>query len=182
MKPHSHRAFLATLALFVFALSAFAQSGRRDHLTPQEIDLVKEAQVLDKRIEVFVKAAERRLLALNSVGAPAAKSSKKDSEKWGELPTGTRAELINDLAHILDDAIINIDGVSERDRTNVLIPKAVRKLAAAATSFLPQLNALSAQAKDDDERAAIGQALENAQSIIEAGNNLPAPAKKKDKK
>lgn len=180
MKPHLSRAFFVTLALFVFGLSAFAQGGRRDHLTPQEIDLVKEAQVLDKRIEVFVKAAERRLLALSS-GAPAAKESKKDAEKWGALPTGTRAELLNDLAHILDDAIINIDGVSERDRTNVLIPKAVRKLAAAVTGFMPQLNALNAQAKEEDERAAIGQALENAQSIIEAGKNLPAPTKKKDK-
>jgi hypothetical protein len=95
------------------------------------------------------------------------------------LPTGTRAELIKDLAQILDDAIINIDDVSERDRTNVLIPKAVRKLSAAANGFLPQLNALSAQAKDEDERSALGQALENVQSIIDAGKNLPAPTKKK---
>ncbi|MDX6614231.1 MAG: hypothetical protein QOD75_3417 [Blastocatellia bacterium] len=179
MNLYLHRALLATLAVLIVAFGVFAQGGRRDHLTPQEIDLVKENQVLDKRIEVFVKAAERRLLALNSVTAPATKQAKKDSEKWGELPTGTRTELIRDLAQILDDAIINIDDVSEHDRTNVLIPKAVRKLSAAANGFLPQLNALAEQAKDEEERSAIGKALENAQSIIEAGKNLPAPTKKK---
>src|ERR1044071_428516 len=35
---------------------------QRDHLTEQEVDLVKEAQALDKRIDVFIKAAERRVL------------------------------------------------------------------------------------------------------------------------
>lgn len=181
MKPGLLRASVILLALFVSALSAFGQRPHRDHLTPQEIDLVKEAQILDKRIEVFVKAAERRLIAINNTGAPASKQMKKDSEKWGDLPTGTRAELLSDLAHILDDAILNIDDVSERDGKNVLIPKAVRKLSAAATEFLPQLNALNAQAKDEEERAALSEAIENAQSIIDAGKNLPPPPGKKEK-
>jgi hypothetical protein len=182
MRPNLIRALFATLALLVFALSAAAQGGRRDHLTPQETDLVKEAQELDKRIEVFAKAAERRLAAMNGGSVPASKQSKKDAEKWGELPTGTRAELLSDVAKILDEAIINIDDVSEHDGKNVLIPKAVRKLSAAATNFLPQLIALNAQAKGDDERAAVSEAIENAQSIIDAANKLPPPASKKKEK
>ena len=55
-------------------------------MTPQEVDLVKEAQELDKRIDVFVKAADRRLLVLNGVDAASAKQLKKDAELWGELP------------------------------------------------------------------------------------------------
>ncbi|MEP6911142.1 MAG: hypothetical protein ABI923_00205 [bacterium] len=169
------------LVLF-FALPAFAQSGARDHLTPPEVDLVRDAQILDQRIEVFIRAAERRLMAINGTAVPASKQAQKDLEKWGELPKGTRAELLDDLAKILDEAITNIDDVSVRDEKNVLIPKALRKLSAAATGFLPQLTALNSQAKDGDERAAIAQAVENAQSIVDAANKLPPPStKKKDK-
>ena len=169
------------LVLF-FALSASAQSGTRDHLTPQEADLVRDAQILDKRIDVFIRAAERRFMAINGTTVPPSKQAQKDFDKWGELPKGTRAELLDDLAKILDEASTNIDDVSARDEKNVLIPKALRKLSAAATGFLAQLSALNPQAKDEDERAAIAQAMENAQSIVDAGNKLPPPStKKKDK-
>ncbi len=89
-------AFLCLPGLTLYSSVGVAQT--RDHLTPQEVDLVKEAQILDQRIEVFVKAADRRLLVLTGVDAPTPKQLKKDSEKWGELPTGSRAELLGDLA------------------------------------------------------------------------------------
>ena len=97
----------------------------REHLTEQEIELVKDAQVLDKRIDVFIKAADRRMLVLSSTGpdTATAKQLKKDSDAWGELPTGSRAELIGDIAGIFDEAITNIDDVSLRDEKNPLIPK-----------------------------------------------------------
>ena len=53
-------------ALLVAGLSSAASGYQgREHLTPQEIDLVKDAQVLDKRIDIFIKAADRRMIALN---------------------------------------------------------------------------------------------------------------------
>ena len=119
------------LGLMFFAQLVTAQ--QRDHLTPQEVDLIKEAQILDKRIDVFIKAADRRLLVLKGGATPGnpanAKQLKKDSEKWGELPTGSRAELVSDIARILDEAITNIDDVSSRDERNPLIAKSLRKLA-----------------------------------------------------
>src|SRR4030095_8733302 len=87
---------LITLCLAVH--NAAAQT--REHLTTQEIDLVKEAQMLDKRIDVFVHAIERRLIVLNSTSAANAKQLKKDAERWGELPAGSRADLVSDLARI----------------------------------------------------------------------------------
>src|SRR6185503_6131623 len=106
---------LLTLLISLFigcnVISQAATLPQRDHLTPQEVDLVKEAQILDKRVDVFIRAAERRLMVINgSAGAAAnAKQLKKDSERWGELPTGSRAELVSDIARILDEAITNID-------------------------------------------------------------------------
>src|SRR6476646_1553586 len=96
---------LLTFSIALFAGSTFiaqAVGQQRDHLTPQEVDLVKEAQILDKRIDVFIRAAERRLMVINNSAAAATntKQLKKESERWGELPTGSRAELVGDIARI----------------------------------------------------------------------------------
>jgi acyl-CoA reductase-like NAD-dependent aldehyde dehydrogenase len=167
---------LLLIGTMLFAHTANAQ--RRDHLTPQEVDLVKEAQALDKRIDVFIKAADRRLLVINGGAAAAsnpamAKQLKKDSERWGELPTGTRAELINDISRILDEAITNIDDVSARDERNPLIPKSLRKLAQAVNTIMEQLKPLRAQIKTDTEIASFESLNEGAQSILEAATKLP---------
>lgn len=155
---------------------------KRDHLTQQEVDLVKEAQILDKRIEVFIKAAERRLMVINGSTGANAKQLKKDSERWGELPTGSRAELVSDIARILDEAITNIDDVSSRDERNPLISKSLRKLAQSVNRILEQLKPLSAQAKSEAEVASFELLNEDAQSILEAANKLPPEAEKKAKK
>jgi len=158
----------------------------REHLTPQEIDLVKDAQILDKRIDIFIKAADRRVLVLNGGGpdATTTKQLKKDSETWGELPTGSRAELIGDIAGIFDEAITNIDDVSMRDEKNPLIPKSLRKLAAAASRIVELLKPVESQGKSEAELSSFEQLAENAESIVQAANKLPPPtaAEKKGKK
>jgi hypothetical protein len=159
-----------------------SRASQRDHLTPQEVDLVKEAQILDKRIDVFIKAAERRLMVINGSATVNAKQLKKDSERWGELPTGSRAELVLDIARILDEAITNIDDVSARDERNPLIPKALRKLAQAVNSIMGQLKPLSTEAKSEAEIASFEMLNEDAQSILEAANKLPPEVEKKAKK
>ena len=176
------------LLVFSLALStafvARAATPQRDHLTPQEVDLVKEAQILHKRIDVFIRAAERRLMVINGSGNAAAntKQLKKESERWGELPTGSRAELVSDIARILDEAITNIDDVSSRDEHNPLIPKALRKLAQAVNNIMGQLKPLGAEAKSDAEIASFEMLDEDAQSILAAANKLPPEVDKKAKK
>ena len=175
--------FLLSLLISLSIASIFTtHAAQRDHLTPQEVDLVKEAQILDKRIDVFIKAAERRLMVINNSATANAKQLKKDSEKWGELPTGSRAELIGDIARIFDEAITNIDDVSTRDERNPLIPKSLRKLATAVNTIMAQLKPLSADAKSDAEIASFELLNEDAQSILEAANKLPPEVDKKAKK
>ncbi|HEX6650458.1 MAG TPA: hypothetical protein VF075_13000 [Pyrinomonadaceae bacterium] len=174
---------LFTLLLVLFLgsnfLSPAATVQQRDHLTPQEVDLVKEAQVLDKRIDVFIKAAERRMMIITGVTAPTTKQSKKDAERWGELPTGSRADLVSDIARILDEAITNIDDVSARDERNPLISKSLRKLAQSVNTIMGQLKPLSAEAKSEAEVASFEMLNEDAQSILEAANKLPPEVEKK---
>ena len=169
------RIFL-TLLVALFAGSSFiaqATPQQRDHLTQQDVYLVMEAQILDKRIDVFIKAAERRLMVINGSSAANAKQLKKDSERWGELPTGSRAELVSDIAKILDEAITNIDDVVTRDERNPLVAKSLRKLAQATTAIMGQLKPLAAEAKSDAEIASFELLNEDAQSILEAANKLP---------
>lgn len=167
---------IAVVISFSFTTQTFAQ---RDHLTQQEVDLVKEAQILDKRIEVFVRAAERRMIVINGTAAANAKPLKKESERWGELPTGSRAELVSDIAKIFDEAITNIDDVSARDERNPLIGKSLRKLAQSVNAIMAQLKPLSTEAKTEAEIASFELLNEDAQSILEAANRLPPEVDKK---
>lgn len=176
-----------TLLLLLFVLPLlFAQTvnAQRDHLTPQEVDLVKDAQALDKRTEVFIKAADRRLLVLNGGTAVVAntKQAKKEAALWGDLPTGSRAELISDIAKILDEAITNIDDVSARDERNPLIAKSLRRLAQAVNTIMEQIKPMSTTAKGEAEIATFEELNENAQSILEAANKLPPPEVEKKTK
>jgi hypothetical protein len=166
-----------TAPSFVMALAM----ARRDPLTEKEADLVREAQALDKRTEVFAKAVERRLLALTDPTAATSKQAQKDAEKWGDFPTGTRAELLGDIASILEEAVTNIEDVGAHNSKSHLIPKSLRILAQASTRFLPQLTALRDRLKEEGERDALEKALEGVQEIITAAGKLPAETEQTEK-
>lgn len=160
--------------------SPFRLQGR-DHLTEREVEQIKETQILDKRIGVFVKAIERRLRVLTGTTTDTAKQQKKDADLYGELPTGSRAELIGDITKILDEAITNIDDVSSHDEKNPLIPTSLRLLANEATRVVEQLRPFRAQAESDAEIASFEQVTENAEAILSAANKLPPPTAKEKK-
>jgi len=173
---------ISATALFLALGSAFAQT--RDHLTDQESELVRDNQQLDKRIDVFIKAIDRRFAIINGTPQPTPKKKEKDKdqEEWGELPKGTRAELLEDIAGILDEAITNIDDVNRRDEKNPLISRSMRALAAVSNRYLNALSALKNQTRDVDELSAIEHVINNANEIVEVGSKLPPPAPDSDKK
>jgi len=175
---------LALVAVSLLPVARSNASGvqRREHLTEQETDMVRDTQELDRRVALFVKIAERRVAALTGA-ADAPTPSVKEVEKWGELPKGTRAQLLNDLARILDEAINNIDDVAVRTPGSSLIPKAVKHLSASAARFLPQLTPLRTSSAAAGEREALEQTIDNLEQIIDAAKQLPAEAtEKKDEK
>jgi hypothetical protein len=169
-----------TAGIFLSTTSVSAQN--RDHLTEQETQLVRDNQELDKRIDIFIKAVDRRFAIINGTAQPTPKKEKKDAEDWGDLPKGSRTDLLSDIAGILDEAITNIDNVSQRDAKNPLISKSLRKLTSASKGYLNQLAALKNQAKDADELSAIERVANNANEIVEVGSKLPTPSPESDKK
>lgn len=176
--------FVRSLMLVLVASfgAGFACAQTRDHLTDAEGELVRFHQELDKRIDVLIKAVDRRFAIINKTPQPSTKKLMKEEPDWGDLPQGTRPQLLFDIAAILDEAITNIDDVSRRDEKNPMISRSLRKLASVANGYVANLNALKHQTNDDDELAAIDRALANAAQIIEVGGKLPAPPPDEKKK
>lgn len=164
-----------------------AQRSQRDHLTPKEVELVRDAQELDARTTVFIKAVERRMRVLNGQPSEELKQAKKEkgdqvdkevaAADWGDLPQASRAELLYDIAHILDEAIENIDDTAQHSPKSPLLHKSVRKLSDAATRFLAQLTPMRATVSDKSEREQLELAIDNAQQVVEAAKKLPAEEK-----
>lgn len=161
---------------------AGAVQAQRDHLTDAETELIRYYRELDKRTEIFIKAADRRFALINGTAQPSTKKANKEEPDWGDVPKGTRAQLLDDVAGILDEAITNIDDVSRRDEKNPMIPRSLRKLTTAVNGYLAQLNAMKAKVTDPDEIAAIEHVGDQANQIIDAGKNLPAAAPDEEKK
>ena len=160
------------IALF-FPPDAAAQK-RRDYLTEEEIELVRDNQEIDLRVTVLTKAIDRRFAALKN-------QTPKEKEEWGALPKGTRAELLIDIERLLGKAIEDIDLVAERAKDSKLFPKAVNKLAASCTEYLPQFKSFLDTTKDEKERGALLASIESCDSVLEAATKVPKePAKKKN--
>jgi hypothetical protein len=167
-RPAHLAALIALCLMFSLAQTdASAQLRKRDPLTPQEVEMVREAQQLDARSNLFVKIAERRLAAVTGG------EQLQSNAKWGELPKGTRADYLADLAAILDEAIENVDDVASRNPDSPHLGKSVRKLAEAAARFLAQLMPLRESIEDGPERESLERSIDGLQQIIEAAKKMP---------
>ena len=158
--------------------SAFAQ--KRDNLTEAEDELIRDAQEIDARMEIFVKVIERRLSALTGNKAVDSKKAQKDSGKWGELRTGTRAELLYDIQKTLEEAINKIDDAAAHDQKNPLFGKAVRILNKGCEQLTPQFKAISTT--EGRETVLLANSIEYCRQIMEAAANVPKEEPKDAKK
>src|SRR5215212_1187074 len=167
------------------SLAAPAAAQKREHLTPEEIELVRDNQELDARTKVFIKAAERRLLAATNP-AESAKNAPKEKEKWGEVQ-GTRAQLFYDISKILDEAVVNVDDVAEHSPESPLLRKSLYMLAEATARMLAEMTKLREAVQSEAEADQIDRALETAREITDAAKergvtseDLKAKAAKKN--
>ena len=169
---NSPKSFFKTPAALLLALcaclslAATAAAQKREHLTPEEIELVRDNQELDARTKVFVAAAERRLLAVTNP-EESAKNAPKEKEKWGEVK-GTRVQLFYDISKILDEAVVNVDDVAEHNPESPLLRKSLYVLAEATTRMLPELTKLREAAQSEAEADQLERALETASQIADA--------------
>lgn len=191
--------FLIFVGLFVaFLFLPTDVAAQRDYFTNEEIELIRNAQKIDDRVDLLTKIIDRRFDAL-AVNVNGAKISQKEADKWGVLPESTRFQLLLDIKRILQKAIDDIDSLAERPESAVLpdpedkkakqgfadlFPKAVRSLASAAKRYQPALKAELDKPNDNAEKGSVLDSLEFCDQIIAAVTKLPAqstPEKKKGK-
>lgn len=172
------------------ALTVSASAQNRDYLTDEEIEVVRDAQQIDDRIDVLIHAIDRRLVA---VGAQASTPKKEKADLWGPAPKGTRLQLLLDIKRIMQKAIDDIDNLSERPDSMVLeesasgnkpkgfsdlFPKAVRGLAAGATRFEPIFKTELDKSTDKLEKGILMDLIDRCEEIIASVSKLPAAVKK----
>ena len=164
-------------AIFGIALliPSSAQGQRRDYLTEAEIELVRDAQQIDLRVEVLTRSIDRRLAVISN-------QTPKEKEIWGPLPTGSRIELLLDIEKLLQKAIDDVDEVADRNKDSKLFPKAVHKLADSCREYLPRFKSFFDTAKDEKERGALLGATQNCNEVIEASAKVVREPTKEDKK
>jgi len=171
------------LLLFIFPLFFFtsdANAQRRDYMTDAEIEIVRDSQEIDLRVDVLVKMIDRRFAVLNNEPSPI----KKNAELWGDAPKGTRLELLSDINKILMKAIDDIDQVAERKSVDAkMFPKAVKNLAASCNVYNTKLKMEYDKAADEKEKGVIIGALESCEQVNQAvaklGDIVPKEEKKK---
>jgi len=175
--------FLSLLAATLLAMTVNAQ--RRDHLTAEEIELVRDIQDVDLRMEVFAYAIERRLWVLEgkeNLTEEQLKRIEKDQKKWGDLPKGSRTDLISDIEKILDEAIDKLEDVFDREPKNELIPYALYVIADYSEALIPKLATLADGNENIREIGLIETAAGHCQNILEARENVARPTVKRKKK
>ncbi|HQZ83684.1 MAG TPA: hypothetical protein PLR83_10710 [Pyrinomonadaceae bacterium] len=179
-------AFLFLASLLVLIVSGTVSAQHRDYFTDNEIDIVRDAQQLDNRVNILVKIIDRRFTALG-IDPNAAAAAKKDKTDWGPEPTGTRTELLGDIKAILQKAIEDIDNVAERPDLMVtdvterkpktfkeVFPIAVKSLAAAAGRYKPILQGEGAKTTDRVETGIISNIIDLCDEITASVAKLPS--------
>jgi len=166
-------------ALLLFGvLFASAEAQRRDYMTEAEIEIVRNNQEVDSRLNVLTRMIDRRFAVLGvATGAPKPKKSEDD---WGAEPTGSRSELLSDIKSLIEKAIDDIDNLAARmpEKTKAEIKgvnifnKAVRDLGASANRWMPYLKKEYDTAPDDKIRGSTAGAIEFCEQIIEASSKL----------
>lgn len=156
---------LAGLSLFSPS-SALAQQ-RGDVLNEQEIERIREAQEIDRRAEVFLKLAGRRLDALEGRTDQFPKR-----EQWGEPPSGSPQQLLTAYTRILEELADKLDAVAEtKGEKDPKLRKALARVRHDIESHLTRLERLTL---GDDELAARRAALQMARLLLDGASNALA--------
>lgn len=190
MNP-SRPAFLFAAALLLLFSSLSVEGQRRDFMTEAEVEIIRDAQDIDTRVEVITRMIDRRFFVLK-INVNGWKDAAKVSDVWGELPKGSRADLFNDIKRLLQKAVDDIDNLAAnpdaapiRDKGDKRakkdperFPNAVRSLATASGRYLAPLKSELDKSASEMEKGSIIDSIELCDQIIEAIGKLPAEVKK----
>ncbi len=193
--PFRFVAALLALAVSIVAFSSSAAAQRRDFMTEEEIEIVRDAQDIVTRIEVLTRMADRRF-AIIGIDVKGWTQAQKDSEVWGGPPKGTHLELLSDIKKLLQKAVDDIDNLASHPDSAPIREKgdkqakkdperfgnAVRSLGRAAVRYLAPLKMELDKTQVEMEKGPILDSIDLCDQIIEAVGKLPPEPTKEEKK
>ena len=154
----------ATLLLILtLAIPAWAQR-KVDYMSEPEQEMARQAQSIDNRAAVYLKIADRRIVALT---APATKLSGREIEHFGPLPTGSERDLLDDYRRAIDELMAKFDDAYDRNGKDPAFQKAVAKSLPEIYRQKRALEALGPGLKTPDAERYLERAIEAASTLAE---------------
>ncbi|HQR39069.1 MAG TPA: hypothetical protein PLF26_11780 [Blastocatellia bacterium] len=168
-----------TVALVCVVLVPASSGAQRkgEYITPDEMELVQGIRRIDNRAKVFLKIADRRLVAIQD---PASEPKDTRGTSFGPLPSGSQIELLDDYRRAIEELMAKLDDEFERTGMSPELYTALKYTKQEIVRQLGVLDALKLTQPDADRYAkkARAAAEELDEGTTEALANNPAPAKK----
>lgn len=184
------------LSFLLILFPAFNQQGK-DHLNEQEVERVREAQLIDLRAKVFLHIAERRLnvilglapTSFNEKDEKDGKDKKKDKkkkeekeekeklDKYGPEPSGTTAQLLDNYTKVISELLDKLDDVYEKKKDDPAFSKAIDKIIDKSQDHLKLLEKISSKVNSPDEERALGKAVETIETALTGARSFKSASK-----
>jgi hypothetical protein len=165
---------LAPLALVLVALAAPAPAQRGgDYLTQGELDLVRDVRRVDQRTQIFLKVADRRIVALADPNAEV-KEGRFTQHKFGELPKGTQVELLDDYRRTIDELMVKLDDEFERSGLTDDLKKALELVVVEMDRQSKALEALRPKLTEPEADRFARRALDSARELYDGSKKALA--------
>ena len=158
----THRVLLtAALAVLVAWTSPALAQRKGDYLTEGELDIVRDVREIDKRADVFLTVADRRLAVLAD---QAAEPDGRLSKYMGPMPTGSQVELLDDYRHAVEELMIKLEDEFERKGLSAELKKGLETARDRVAKQIQQIETIKPKLNGDAAQFA-GKAIEVAREL-----------------
>jgi hypothetical protein len=168
----------AALALVAAVVPAASTQRRGEYITDDEMDLVRDIRRIDIRAQVFLKIADRRLVA---IADPAAEPKDSMFRKFGALPKGSQIDLLDDYRRAVEELMVKFDDEYERTGMTDDLRKGLEFTVAEVERQMKEMDALKPKLTQEDAphylEKALGAARELHDGAKAALDANPAPKK-----
>jgi hypothetical protein len=173
---------LVALLLALLCSGPAAAQRQGEYLTKDEMDLVQDIRMIENRTQVFLKVADRRLVALQGGEA----KDPRFGNQFGPLPTGSQADLLDDYRQAVEELEIKLDDEFEREKMSDGVVKALVYSDVEIDRQLKLLESLRPKLTEGDaahyaERA-VSAAKEFQDGVKKALDQVPAEKREAIKK
>jgi len=172
--------FAIGAAFLVAALAPPLGAAQRkgEYITDGEIDLVRDLRRIDNRAQVFLKIADRRLIA---IADPTAEPKDSMFRKFGPLPTGSQIDLLDGYRRAVEELMVKFDDEYERTGMTDDLRKGLELTVTEVERQLKEMDALRPKLTQEDAAHYLDKALGAARELHDGAKKAldasPAPKK-----